>query len=222
MIGEVDVEVDQIGQLYHYEPLVWFLKKDFEHKNSVYSWFRKRSLFRYYKKHLPWISDINLDVHNTWAVVTVYGRAPTLFIQSQDQRFALVNAVLVLINSPKQYFDSWESATWFVFIPSIQLLDTQSSGNTLHGLFYGIGPARFEKQVKLIVDNIRNYESIAYIPGSYKIILTLRDNVELYFDLEKNVISQLDKYKKIIWSGWLQWYRKIDIGTMDNVVFMSK
>ncbi len=217
-ISEVEVQIDGKGKLYDHQDLLKYLEKDFKDVNRVVAYGYRRRFFSYYEKQLPWIQNMRMKVDNGIAYITVEGRAPLLYIQSQNRYFAFANNRLISV----QKIISVPS-TGSVTIPQIELTGMISSGNGLTWLFYGMDGVRLVKQLQLIVDNISDFKKLYYIPGARKVIMLMNTWHELYFDLQKNIIAQLDKYHLLLtdWAS-LKWYRKIDVGTMDDMVFLGK
>lgn len=162
---------------------------------------------------------MDLDIQNGSVLIGIQGRVPVFYMTHAQDRFAFANRMLIPVSD------------WAVMpgtgtvAPNIILTGIASNTSGLQGLFYGIDEVKFVKQMQLIVNNMSGFGDFYYIPGAQKLIVTMGSGYELYFDLEKNIIAQLDKYQSLramTGAVSLKWYRKIDVGTMDDMAFLSK
>jgi len=64
-------------------------------------------------------------------------------------------------------------------------------------MMYLLTPESFIRQIQLLTDNLSGYQAIFYIPGSSKVHVDF-GRLDVYFDINKNMIEQLYKYRLII------------------------
>jgi hypothetical protein len=88
-------------------------------------------------------------------------------------------------------------------------------------LFYSLSADALIKQVQIIHNALSDYTSMQYIPWWQKLILITKSKAYVYFDLRKNIFEQLRKYS-LLWWTWVTLKWDIDVGTMDNMIFIWK
>lgn len=215
LISSVRVSIDTQGTMYDYKPLVGYLTKDFKEMNKIMLPWYESKFKNYYISQYTWIKNISFNAEKNTLTIVITTQAPKAYVYADTSQYALLDGGFVSITTGL--------AISGVVIPKIQLLYAQVPGMTgLNSLFFSTPQGTFVKQFQLLQGNVGNYDALKRIPWADKIIVVKGDK-EIYFDLHKNMIEQLDKYRLISWSGNVIWtYRKIDVGTMDDMIFLWK
>lgn len=212
-ISEVEVRVDEVAKIYD-QKLESYLVKDFSDMSKVMlPWYEMR-FRKFYMQLYPWIEEMKFATEGRKLIITVVWDEPRMYIIIDNWTFWLLDNTLFRISNK---LGSGVVAT-------IEVVSSQVSAQTgFDSLFFRLSPDALSKQVGLVHENISDYQSLLYIPGASKLIMNIKWGSQIYFDLSKNMIEQLDKYRLISWSGnLLSPYSKIDIGTMGDSVFLRK
>lgn len=212
MIREVHVSLDATSL--QYDKKIWdYLVKDFTGMNKIMiPWYRQR--FRgFYIKQYPRLKTLEFGINKDTLSISVIWKKPRLYVTVDNGVFGLVDNLLVRTSSA-----TGSNA------PNIILTSINISNQTWwSALFFLISPDAFAKQVQLLYDNISGYNSLSYIPWASKLIMEISGWKKVYFDLSKNMIEQLNKYRLITWTGNLLWvYNVIDAWTMNDLVFLGR
>lgn len=193
-----------------------YLAKDYFNMNRVLlSWYEIK--FRnYYLQKFPWIEKIQFSREKNTLDIKVIGRRPEVYLSIDNWLLAIAGSRLLPVKGTLN--------TTGTRIPVVEIIGSRiSSTGSLDSLFFWIRSDAFVRQISLIHENISDYELLQFIPWGNKILLKTKDWVSLYFDARKNMIEQINKYRLISWSGSVIGNNKIiDLGTMDDIIFMSK
>lgn len=231
-VTEVRVSSDEFANVY--EQQLWnFLVKDFQWTNVVSSlWYRMRFL-PYYKNKYHRIERIESTRKGNILHIHIYGKQPVLIYRVVDSYYAqLLDKDRSVYKVKKEwlvFMQTWTYQTWSVesgdSISSIPVLELLISDSLLQHwfdpLFYSLSADALVKQVQIIHNTLNDYSSIQYIPWWQKLILVTKNKAYIYFDLRKNIYEQLRKYS-LLWWSWVILKWKIDLGTMDNMIFIWK
>ncbi len=171
---------------------------------------------KYYLQKFPWIDKIEYVKKENVLNIQVFGKRPDVYLSIDNGIFALANNKLLSVKATLN--------TTGINIPIVEIISTKISTTwSLDSLFFGIRVDTFVRQITLIHENISDYELLQFIPWGNKILLKDKKWIWLYFDARKNMIEQINKYRLISWSGNIMGTNKIiDLGTMDDMIFMSK
>lgn len=222
------VQVTSDPYAVHYKnSLHGYLEKDFTHMNIVSAlWYRMRFL-SHYKNKYTWIASIGSHREGNILYIDIDGKVPSLYYNLADAFYAQIidkkwNSVYPVYWPLILTWDAYSGSS--ISIPKVQLVVWSSiTYSGIDTMFYGLSADALVKQIQLIHESISGYKELKYIPWSQKWILITKDNQTIYFDLWKNIIEQISKYRLIMWSGSTIWSNtKIDLWTMDDLIFIAK
>lgn len=223
IIQTVDVSLDPYAQLYK-DPLSSYLKKDFGSMSIVELPRYTFSFGRYYRSQHKRVKSIHYKREWNKLFITVAWHKPHLIIHIDDEMIALVwenNESVGIKNDSMKQLSGATTGDWKQ-MPQLELLIHQKNDTWYQTMFYEIPPKALIQQITLIDQNISWYSTLSWIPWSHKLSMKRKDNKVFYFDLTKNIIEQLDIYRLITWSWNISSrYQTIDLGTMDNMIFMK-
>ncbi|HMY80222.1 MAG TPA: hypothetical protein PK048_00050 [Candidatus Absconditabacterales bacterium] len=214
VLRQIIVDMDTNAQHYP-SKLSYYLESDFQGMNRVSSWYYRWKFEQYYKKTHPWIQDIVFDVQDNTMTIKVMGHQSVLILEWDGGLFTFVGDEHYVVPY------SGNQTTSGTMIPLVHIVSWPTQTTGLDTMMYLLTPESFIRQIQLLTDNLSGYQAIFYIPGSSKVHVDF-GRLDVYFDINKNMIEQLYKYRLIIGTGnILGTYTRIDIGTMDREVYLG-
>lgn len=219
VIQTVDIVGDEYFKLYKHK-LPIYLKKDFEGMSKIVLPWYQIKFWNYYRTYHSRIQTIQFKNKWTHLTISIISKKPKLVLNITDWEVAtlLENIPQPILMNALPVLSSGDH------IPIVQLIINQKNfyDSGYKSIFRDLSAKTLIHQVTLIDENIQWYSNLSWAPWSHKLSVTRTDGKVFFFDLTKNMIEQLNIYKKIALWSWniLSHYQTIDIGTMDKMIFM--
>ncbi len=216
-IKDVIIKFDEVAAMYDTSDIKETIKDRFIGMNKLYY----KSISIIWKNIITkynWVKDSTTLLSGNILYMDISWKLPD-FIIVKDQIIA--NIVSNQIYSTTKNLDYYKFWTWYN-TKLIYIKSAWYSTAWFSGVFYNISINTFVKQLEIITSALNDYKTVAYLPWGEKVEIEMENGQLLYFDIGKNTLEQINKYK-VLKEKYNKFsnYKIIDLGTIEDQVFLK-